>query len=97
MQMIVTAVIAALLMMAFFFAGIYTANRLADQAKREADYQYRKMIAYRQAGVEHPGDPLPYVAPPIPRRRRKIPHMDELGRRLKEGGRGTVKITNEDT
>ena len=97
MEFILTAVVAALLMMAFFFAGIYTANRLAEQARQDADYQYRKMIAYRQAGVERPGDPLPYVAPPITRRRRKIPHMDEIGRRLKEGGRGTVKITNEDT
>lgn len=91
METLYTAVIFALLMMLFFFLGVYVANRLAQNAREDADYQYRRILAYRMAGVERPGDPLPYVAPPV-RRRRKIPHLDEIERRIRAGERGTVKV-----
>lgn len=102
MEVLTVALIAlgiVLLMMGFFFAGVITANRLTQKSRADAEYWLRKMYAYRDAGVKNPGDPLPYVAPPVRqwlRAPRKLPHIKELDRRLRAGGRGTVKITNED-
>ena len=91
MEIFYTAIVSALTMMAFFFLGIYVANTLARNAREDAEYQYRKMMAYHLAGVERPGDPLPYVAPPI-KRRRKLPHLKEIEERLNNGERATVKV-----
>lgn len=96
MDLIFTALVTAILMVFFFFLGVYVANRIAHDAQEEADYNYRRMMAYRMAGVERPGDPLPYVAPPMPRRKHKLPHMAELDRRLRAGERGTVKVDEEE-
>lgn len=91
MDIIIQSLILALLMVLFFLLGMYVAVRTDERAKKNADYQYRKIASYRMAGVEAPGDPLPYVAPPV-RRKRRIPHMKELEQRLLNGGRGTVKV-----
>ena len=93
MDIIIQSLILALLMVLFFLLGMYVAVRTDERARKNADYQYRKIASYRMAGVEAPGDPLPYVAPPVRlRRMRRIPHMKELERRLRNGGRGTVKV-----
>ena len=92
MDILFTALVTAILMMGFFFLGVFVAQRMAQDAQETADYNYRRMLSYRMAGVERPGDPVPYVAPPMPKRKRKLPYMAELDRRLRAGERGTVKI-----
>ena len=91
METVFTGIIVAILMMGCFFAGIYVAGILAQDAEDEAQYRARKAEYYREAGVRTLNDPLPYVAPPV-RRRRRIPHLAEIDRRLKSGERGTVRL-----
>lgn len=95
MEIIANSLILALLMLLFFLLGMYVSARTTEKSRQEADYEYRKLMAYNLAGVERPGDPVPYVAPPE-KRRRRIPHMKEIEQRLRNGERSTVKVEDDD-
>ena len=61
-------------------------ERQACERKDELRQRY-----YDLAGYKQPGDPKPYV-PPVQRYRRRIPHLDVLERRLRNGQRGVVMV-----
>lgn len=59
-------------------------ERQACERKDELRQRY-----YDLAGYKQPGDPKPYV-PPVQRYHRRLPHLDILDRKLRNGQRGTV-------
>ena len=89
MALVLVGILMGLLFtLSFILGGLYTSKILhEEEAKLEQNELKRRY--YDLACVKRAGDPLPYV-PPVQKTSRRLPHLDILNRRLKNGGRGTV-------
>lgn len=84
----------SVLSLIMFILGMNYMKNIIHEEREKTQYEEMRHEWYRFAGVQHPGDPVPYVPPKKYKYRtprgRMLPGMDALNRLMREGKRGTV-------
>ena len=87
-EFLIIAAVAVLM----FWAGMQYMRTIVHYEQQEARYDAMRYEYYRMTGFQKMADPRPYVPPnPItPREKAFLPGMNQLGRMMREGKRGTI-------